>query len=41
VSFAFGMNDPREIESYGAGMNVTNVRKGSVGSIITAEINGS
>jgi O-methyltransferase involved in polyketide biosynthesis len=39
VSFVFGMNDPRDIESYANGFKVTGVVKGSVGSIITVSIN--
>jgi O-methyltransferase involved in polyketide biosynthesis len=39
VAFAFGMNDPRDIESYANGFKVMDVIKGSVGSIITVSIN--
>jgi hypothetical protein len=39
VSFVFGMNDPRDIESYANGFKVMDVVKGSVGSIMTVSIN--
>src|SRR4030042_3815505 len=35
VSFVYGINNPRDIESYGNGLKVIGVVKGSVGSIIT------
>ncbi len=41
VSFAFGMNDPRDIESVANGFKVMGVVKGSVGSIITVSINSA
>ena len=42
VSFAFGIKDPREIESYGNGLKVLGVVKGSsVGPIITVSINAA
>ena len=40
VSFVFGINDPREIESYGNGFKVIGDVKGNVGPIITVSING-
>jgi len=39
VSFVYGINNPRDIESYGNGLKVIGVVKGSVGSIITVAIN--
>jgi O-methyltransferase involved in polyketide biosynthesis len=39
VSFVYGINNPRDIESYGNGLKVIGVVKGSVGSIITVSIN--
>ena len=39
VSFVFGMNDPRAIESYANGFKVIGVIKGNVGPIITVSIN--
>ena len=41
VSFVFGLNNPRDIESYGNGFKVIDVVKGSVGSIITVSINSA
>ena len=41
VSFVFGMNDPRDIESYANGFKVIGVEKGNVGSIITVSINAA
>jgi O-methyltransferase involved in polyketide biosynthesis len=41
VSFVFGMNNPRDIESYANGFKVIGVEKGSVGSIITVSINAA
>jgi O-methyltransferase involved in polyketide biosynthesis len=39
VSMVFGMNDPRDIESYANGFKVIGVVKGNVGPIITVSIN--
>jgi O-methyltransferase involved in polyketide biosynthesis len=39
VSFVFGINNPRQIESYGNGFKVIGDIKGNVGSIITVSIN--
>ena len=41
VSFVFGINNPRDIESYGNGFKVIDDVKGSVGSIITVSINAA
>jgi O-methyltransferase involved in polyketide biosynthesis len=41
VSFVSGMNDPRDIESYGNGFKVIGDVKGNVGSIITVSINAA
>ena len=41
VSFGFGINNPRDIESYGNGFKVIGDVKGSVGSIITVSINAT
>jgi methyltransferase (TIGR00027 family) len=41
VSFASGINNPRDIESYGNGFKVIGDAKGSVGSIITVSINAA
>ena len=41
VSFISGINDPREIESYGNGLKVIGVAKGNVGPIITVSINAA
>ena len=41
VSFVFGINNPRDIESYGNGFKVIGDVKGSVGSIITMSINAA
>jgi O-methyltransferase involved in polyketide biosynthesis len=41
VSFVFGMNDPRDIESYANGFKVIGVEKGNVGPIITVSINAA
>jgi O-methyltransferase involved in polyketide biosynthesis len=41
VSFVFGINNPRDIESYGNGFKVIGVVKGNVGPIITASINAA
>jgi O-methyltransferase involved in polyketide biosynthesis len=41
VSFAFGINHPREIESYGKGFKVIGEEKGNVGPIITVAINAA
>jgi methyltransferase (TIGR00027 family) len=41
VSFVFGINRPRDIETYGNGFKVIDDVKGSVGSIITVSINAS
>jgi methyltransferase (TIGR00027 family) len=41
VSFVFGINNPRDIESYGNGFKVIEDVKGSVGSIITISINAA
>lgn len=39
VTFVSGINNPIDIESYGNGLKVTGITKGSVGSIITVSIN--
>jgi O-methyltransferase involved in polyketide biosynthesis len=41
VSFVFGMNDPRDIESYANSFRVIGVVKGNVGPIITVSINAA
>jgi methyltransferase (TIGR00027 family) len=41
VSFVFGINNPRDIESFGNGFKVIGDVKGSVGSIITVSINAT
>jgi O-methyltransferase involved in polyketide biosynthesis len=41
VSFVSGINNPREIESYGNGFKVIGVVKGNVGPIITVSINAA
>jgi len=41
VSFVFGINNPRDIESYGNGFKVIGNVKGNVGSIITVSINAA
>ena len=41
VSFAFGISNPRDIESYGNGFKLIDYVKGSVGSIITVSINAA
>jgi methyltransferase (TIGR00027 family) len=41
VSFASGMKDPREIESYANGFQVTGEAKGNVGPIIIVSINAA
>jgi O-methyltransferase involved in polyketide biosynthesis len=41
VSFVFGMNEPRDIESYANGFKVIGVEKGNVGPIITVSINAA
>jgi O-methyltransferase involved in polyketide biosynthesis len=41
VSFVSGINNPRDIESYGNGYKVIGDVKGSVGSIITVSINAA
>jgi O-methyltransferase involved in polyketide biosynthesis len=41
VSFIFGINNPREIESYGDDFKVIGDVKGNVGPIITVSINAS
>jgi methyltransferase (TIGR00027 family) len=41
VSFVFGINNPRDIESYGNGFKVIGNIKGNVGSIITVSINAA
>jgi len=39
VSMVFGINHPRDIESYGSGFKVIGEAKGSVGPVITISIN--
>lgn len=39
VSFVSGINNPRDIESYGNGLKVIGETKGNVGTIITVSIN--
>jgi methyltransferase (TIGR00027 family) len=41
VSFAFGINNPHDIESYGKGFKVIGDVKGNVGPIITVSINAA
>jgi O-methyltransferase involved in polyketide biosynthesis len=41
VSFVFGINNPRDIESYGNGFKVMGDVKGNVGRIITVSINAA
>jgi len=41
VSFASGINHPRDIESYGKGFKVIGEAKGNVGPIITVSINAA
>jgi O-methyltransferase involved in polyketide biosynthesis len=41
VSFVFGINNPRDIESYGNGFKVIGDVKGNVGPIITVSINAA
>jgi O-methyltransferase involved in polyketide biosynthesis len=41
VSFVFGINHPREIESYGNGFKVIGAVKGNAGPIITVSINAA
>jgi O-methyltransferase involved in polyketide biosynthesis len=41
VSFVFGINHPRDIESYGNGFKVIGDGKGNVGPIITVSINAA
>jgi methyltransferase (TIGR00027 family) len=41
VSFAFGIKDPRDLESYANGFKVIDDVKGSVGSILTVSINAA
>jgi O-methyltransferase involved in polyketide biosynthesis len=41
VSFLFGINSPRDIESYGSGFKVIGAVKGNVGPIITVSINAA
>ncbi len=41
VSFVFGMQDPRQIESYGEGFKVIGQEKGSAGPIVTVTINAT
>ncbi len=41
VSWASGMKDPREIESYASGLKVLGTVKGSAGPIVTVSINAA
>jgi O-methyltransferase involved in polyketide biosynthesis len=41
VSIIFGINNPRDIESYGNGFKVIGIMKGSIGPIITVSINAA
>lgn len=41
VSLIFGINSPREIESFGDGFKVVRVEKGSIGPIISVSINAN
>jgi len=41
ASWVFGVNDPVEIESYGPGLRLLGVEKGSAGPVITLSINAA
>jgi hypothetical protein len=41
VAYVFGIKKPQDFESYGKGLKVIDVGKGSVGPLITASINSN
>jgi O-methyltransferase involved in polyketide biosynthesis len=41
VSYAFGIKKPQDFESFGKGLKIIDVSKGSVGPLITASINSN
>jgi O-methyltransferase involved in polyketide biosynthesis len=41
VSYAFGIKKPQDFESFGKGLKIIDVSKGSVGPLITASVNSN